>query len=192
MGGPGPGESKGVYGHFGSPADDHQREAEHLRRMQDLEHLKQIIMQWNANRLDLFELSMPNEELEFTGVMRFYYQAQDLGSGQKVATKCIRVSSTATNKAVIETLIEKFRPDMKMLEVPEYALYEIHESGERKLNPEEKPLLVQLNWHKDDREGRFLLRRIDEPTIMSHTGKEKTGEQTTDPTFKRKLSKREK
>ena len=35
----------------------------------------------------------------------------------KVATKCIRVSSTATNKAVIETLIEKFRPDMKMLEV---------------------------------------------------------------------------
>ena len=61
--------------------------------------------------------------------MRFYYQAQDLGSGQKVATKCIRVSSTATNKQIIETLIEKFRPDMKMLEVPEYALYEIHESG---------------------------------------------------------------
>merc|ERR1712110_643768 len=146
----------------------HQREAEHLRRMRDLEHLKQIIMQWNANRLDLFELSMPNEELEFTGVMRFYYQAQDMDSGQKVATKCIRVSSTATNKAVIETLIEKFRPDMKMLEVPEYALYEIHESGERKLNPEEKPLLVQLNWHKDDREGRFLLRRIDEVTQMAH------------------------
>merc|ERR1712110_64847 len=146
----------------------HQREAEHLRRMQDLEHLKQIIMQWNANRPDLFELSMPNEELEFTGVMRFYYQAQDMDSGQKVATKCIRVSSTATNKAVIETLIEKFRPDMKMLEVPEYALYEIHESGERRLGLEEKPLLVQLNWHKDDREGRFLLRRIDEVTQMAH------------------------
>merc|ERR1712223_166020 len=161
-------------GRQGPGPGDHQREAEHLRRMQDLEHLKQIIMQWNANRLDLFELSMPNEDLEFTGVMRFYYQAQDLGSGQKVATKCIRVSSTATNKQIIETLIEKFRPDMKMLEVPEYALYEIHESGERKLNPEEKPLLVQLNWHKDDREGRFLLRRIDEPTIMSHQGKEKT------------------
>ena len=32
--GPGPGESKGVYGHFGSPADEHQREADHLRRMQ--------------------------------------------------------------------------------------------------------------------------------------------------------------
>ena len=83
-----------------------------------------------------------------------------MGSGQKVATKCIKVSSTAVTREIIETLIEKFRPDMKMLEVPEYALYEIHESGERRLNPEEKPLLVQLNWHKDDREGRFLLRRI--------------------------------
>lgn len=35
---------------------------------------------------------------------------------------------------------------------------------ERKLGVDEKPLLVQLNWHKDDREGRFLLRRIDEKT----------------------------
>merc|ERR1712115_594934 len=139
-----------------------------IRKKQDLETLKQIITQWNANRLDLFELSVPNEDLEFTGVMRFYYQAQDLGSGQKVATKCIRVSSTATNKQIIETLIEKFRPDMKMLEVPEYALYEIHESGERRLGLDEKPLLVQLNWHKDDREGRFLLRRIDEATQMAH------------------------
>jgi hypothetical protein len=29
---------------------------------------------------------------------------------------------------------------------------------------DEKPLLVQLNWHMDDREGRFLLRRIDDKT----------------------------
>ena len=117
--------------------------------------------------------------------MRFYYQSNDMGSGQKVATKCIRVSSTATTKTIIETLIEKFRPDMKMLEVPEYALYEIHESGERKLEAEEKPLLVQLNWHKDDREGRFLLRRMDEPSHMPEPAKE-------DSSFKRKLSKREK
>ena len=109
--------------------------------------------------------------MEFHGVMRFYYQSSDMGSGQKVATKCIRVASTATTREIIETLIEKFRPDMKMLEVPEYALYEIHESGERKLGSEEKPLLVQLNWHKDDREGRFLLRRMDEPTMsISNTG----------------------
>lgn len=38
---------------------------------------------------------------------------------------------------------------------------------ERKLGVEEKPLLVQLNWHKDDREGRFLLRRIDEKTNVN-------------------------
>lgn len=50
--------------------------------------------------------------------MRFYFQ----DAGQKVATKCIRVSSTATTQAVIETLIEKFRPDMRMLEVCDYIL----------------------------------------------------------------------
>ena len=50
--------------------------------------------------------------------MRFYYQSHDASTtGQKVATKCIRVSSTATTKLIIENLIEKFRPDMKMLEV---------------------------------------------------------------------------
>ena len=32
---------------------------------------------------------------------------------------------------------------------------------ERRLADDEKPLLVQLNWNKDDREGRFLLRRVD-------------------------------
>jgi len=71
----------------------------------------------------IFEL----QELLFHGVMRFYFQ--EPGTGQKVATKCIRVASDATSQAVIETLIEKFRPDMRMLSVPEYALYEIHENG---------------------------------------------------------------
>lgn len=43
------------------------------------------------------------------------------------------------------------------------ALYEIHENGEeRRLGEPERPLFVQLNWHSDDREGRFLLKRIDE------------------------------
>lgn len=65
------------------------------------------------------------QDLEFHGVMRFYFQ----DSGQKVATKCIRVASDATTTVVIETLIEKFRPDMRMLSIPEYALYEIHENG---------------------------------------------------------------
>ena len=33
---------------------------------------------------------------------------------------------------------------MKMLEMPEYALFEIHEFGERRLGPEEKPLLGKV------------------------------------------------
>lgn len=53
------------------------------------------------------------------------------------------------------------------------------------LAPEEKPLLVQLKWHHDDREGRFLLRRIDEVSRMPEPTQE-------DNSFKRKLSKREK
>ncbi|KAG5672262.1 hypothetical protein PVAND_002403 [Polypedilum vanderplanki] len=150
------------------------------KRMLDREALRSVIQQWNANRLDLFELSEPSENLEFHGVMRFYFQ----DVGQKVATKCIRVQSDATVADVIETLIEKFRPDMRMLSVPNYALYEVHANGEeRKLNPDEKPLLVQLNWHVDDREGRFLLKDLDQkPTTLDNT----------DTNFKRKLSKREK
>lgn len=33
---------------------------------------------------------------------------------------------------------------------------------ERKLSDDEHPLMVQLNWAKDDLEGRFLLRRMDD------------------------------
>ncbi|XP_052123396.1 afadin [Frankliniella occidentalis] len=161
------------------------------KKAADREALRHVIQQWNANRLDIFELSEPNEELEFHGVMRFYFQ----DSGQKVATKCIRVASDATSQAVIETLIEKFRPDMRMLSIPEYALYEIHENGdERRLGTEEKPLLVQLNWHKDDREGRFLLRRINDKTNVSVTFQKMPANtfQEEGTSFKRKLSKREK
>ena len=47
-----------------------------------------------------------------------------------------------------------------------FKLFQIHENGEeRKLDDEEKPLLVQLMWHRDDREGRFLLRRDRMPVI---------------------------
>ena len=37
---------------------------------------------------------------------------------------------------------------------------------ERKLKDDEYPLLVQLNWGKDDREGRFLLKNMDEKTHL--------------------------
>lgn len=58
--------------------------------------------------------------------MKFYYQYQDV-RGQKVATKCIRVSNTATVEDVIEVLVQKFRPDLRMLpNLASYALYEVH------------------------------------------------------------------
>ena len=119
-----------------------------LKKQQDRLTLTNIIENWNTNRLDMFALTLPNSELEFSGVMRFYYQqqetAQEKAGQEKVATKCVRVESMQNTCEVVEVLIEKFRPDMKMLEVPEYALFEIHETGERRLGPNEKPLLVQL------------------------------------------------
>ncbi|KAJ4921635.1 hypothetical protein JOQ06_027717, partial [Pogonophryne albipinna] len=125
-------------------------------REEERRKLADIINHWNANRLDLFEISRPTEDLEFHGVMRFYFQDRVAGN---FATKCIRVSSTATTQDVIETLAEKFRPDMRMLSSPKYSLYEVHVSGEeRQLDLDEKPLVVQLNWNKDDREGRFVLK----------------------------------
>ncbi|CAJ0577570.1 unnamed protein product, partial [Mesorhabditis spiculigera] len=120
------------------------------------EQLSRLVKQWNENRLDLFHLTQPTEDLEIEGVMRFYFQ----DVGERVSTKCIRVSSTATTRAVIDALVEKFVPDLKMLTDPEYSLWEVHEGGEeRKLDLEEKPLVVQLMWHRDDREGRFLLKK---------------------------------
>ncbi|XP_063821202.1 afadin-like [Ostrinia nubilalis] len=154
------------------------------KRMLDREALRNMIQQWNANRLDLFELSEPNENLEFHGVMRFYFQ----DSGQKIATKCIRVASDATVSDVIETLIEKFRPDMRMLSLGSYSLWETHgPDDERRLEPHEKPLLVQLNWHTEDREGRFLLKCLSNNEVPL-SGVNEKGDQN----FKRKLSKREK
>lgn len=76
--------------------------------------------------LYFFLLFFSLQELEFHGVMRFYFQDRVAGN---FATKCIRVSSTATTQDVIETLAEKFRPDMRMLSSPKYSLYEVHVSG---------------------------------------------------------------
>ncbi|KAK6105381.1 Ras association (RalGDS/AF-6) domain family protein [Brugia pahangi] len=137
-----------------------------LAKEVEREALWQLVDQWNENRLDLFNLSYPTEDLEIHGVMRFYFQE----SKDKVLTKCIRVSSTATTRAVISALVDKFHPDLKMLSNPEYTLWEVHENGdERCLAPNEKPLLVQLNWHKDDREGRFLLRAHHNITSVKDT-----------------------
>uniref|UniRef100_A0A452U4A6 Afadin n=1 Tax=Ursus maritimus TaxID=29073 RepID=A0A452U4A6_URSMA len=135
----------------------------------------------------------PGKDLEFHGVMRFYFQDKAAGN---FATKCIRVSSTATTQDVIETLAEKFRPDMRMLSSPKYSLYEVHVSGEeRRLDIDEKPLVVQLNWNKDDREGRFVLKNENDalpPKKAQSNGPEKQEKEGVIQNFKRTLSKKEK
>ncbi|XP_044277127.1 afadin isoform X7 [Varanus komodoensis] len=160
-------------------------------REEERRKLADIINHWNANRLDLFEISPPTEDLEFHGVMRFYFQDKAAGN---FATKCIRVSSTATTQDVIETLAEKFRPDMRMLSSPKYSLYEVHVSGERRLDIDEKPLVVQLNWNKDDREGRFVLKNENDalPAKAQSNGPEKQEKEGVIQNFKRTLSKKEK
>ncbi|KAG8504740.1 Afadin [Galemys pyrenaicus] len=161
-------------------------------RDEERRKLADIIQHWNANRLDLFEISQPTEDLEFHGVMRFYFQDKAAGN---FATKCIRVSSTATTQDVIETLAEKFRPDMRMLSSPKYSLYEVHVSGEeRRLDVDEKPLVVQLNWNKDDREGRFVLKNENDaiPAKVQSNGPEKQEKEGVIQNFRRTLSKKEK
>ncbi|KAK1337857.1 hypothetical protein QTO34_000958 [Cnephaeus nilssonii] len=196
------------------------------------------------------DLAFPGrQDLEFHGVMRFYFQDKAAGN---FATKCIRVSSTATTQDVIETLAEKFRPDMRMLSSPKYSLYEVHVSGgyeglayvsnaspecevgqpqcgwvsegsgeedslsaslsagtgnhgfpfliscfeeERRLDVDEKPLVVQLNWNKDDREGRFVLKNENDaapPKKAQSNGPEKQEKEGVIQNFKRTLSKKEK
>ncbi|XP_049641106.1 afadin isoform X2 [Suncus etruscus] len=162
-------------------------------RDEERRKLADIIRHWNANRLDLFEISQPTEDLEFHGVMRFYFQDKAAGN---FATKCIRVSSTATTQDVIETLAEKFRPDMRMLSSPRYSLYEVHVSGEeRRLDIDEKPLVVQLNWNKDDREGRFVLKNENDALPLKKAqsnGPDKQEKEGVIQNFKRTLSKKEK
>ncbi|XP_018537246.1 LOW QUALITY PROTEIN: afadin [Lates calcarifer] len=152
---------------------------------EEREKLAKVIRQWNDNRLDLFEISQPNENLEFHGIMRFYFE--DHGDGN-VATKCLRVCSNSPTHEIIETLSEKFRPDMKML-TTSYSLYEIHAKKERKLDMDERPLIVQLNWNSDNREGRFVLKKDQESFQENCHEKEKGG---MIQNFKRTLSRKEK
>ena len=118
--------------------------------------------------------------------MRFYFQ----DAGEKVSTKCIRVESTASTDDIIKVLIEKFRPDMKSLSSPkDYAIYETHADGvERKLSPTERPLWIQLDWGKEGREGRFLLKNENAKTVDF----DMNGEGVSLLRDKKRLSKREK
>lgn len=67
-------------------------------------------------------LPLSPQSLEFHGVMRFYFEDHD---GGNVATKCLRVCSSSSTRELIQTLSEKFRPNLKEL-MGKYSLYEIH------------------------------------------------------------------
>ncbi|MED6279029.1 hypothetical protein CHARACLAT_030285, partial [Characodon lateralis] len=96
--------------------------------------------------------------LVFHGVIRFYFEDYTEGS---VATKCLRVCSSSSTREVIETLSEKFRPDIEK-QSTDYSLYEIHKYKERKLDLGERPLVIQLSWTSNNREGRFVLKKKQE------------------------------
>ncbi|XP_036810417.1 afadin isoform X1 [Oncorhynchus mykiss] len=154
---------------------------------EEWQRLADIIQHWNNTRLDLFEISLPCKNLEFHGVMRFYFEDHVAGN---VATKCLRISSTTTTGEVIETLSEKFRPDMKMLNTP-YFLFEVHANKEeRQLDLSEKPLVVQLNWNTHNREGRFVLKKDKDIIVHDNSPEKKKGGMIQN--FKRTLSRKEK
>lgn len=99
-------------------------------------------------------------------MMRFYFQDKAAGN---FATKCIRVSSTATTQDVIETLAEKFRPDMRMLSSPKYSLYEVHVSGGQCVSP---PVCVggSLAGHRPARFNTAVLFNHISAVLLSASG----------------------
>ncbi|KAK2879147.1 hypothetical protein Q8A67_019938 [Cirrhinus molitorella] len=162
---------------------DHDAETD----TEDRRRLQENIQKWNSTRLSLFEMTEPDEDSLFHGVVRFYLQDHISGN---CATKCICISSTSSTQEVIETLLEKFQHDGTS-QPSSYSLYEVLKNEEeRKLDLLEKPLLLQLNWNKDT-DGQFVLRN-DSCVIVQNgclENKEKVG---VIENFKRTLSRKEK
>ncbi|XP_077094296.1 afadin-like [Siphateles boraxobius] len=157
------------------------------RGPEERRRLQENIRQWNSNRLSLFEITEPDEDSVFHGVVRFYLQDHISGN---CATKCICISSSTTTKEVIETLLEKFQCDETLNPFP-YSLFEVLKNQEdRQMDLSEKPLVVHLNWSKDT-DGQFVLRN--DTSVTSQNGclenKEKVG---VFENFKRTLSRKEK
>ncbi|CAH8601835.1 unnamed protein product [Heterobilharzia americana] len=121
------------------------------------------IKEWNSTRLDLFKISEPNKRNEFSGVVRFFFRGDD----GKYQSKCLRITNTATARHLVNVLVEKFHPDLRMLTAGRYAIYEYHtNTGERRLGADEAPLLVQLDWTTENQEGRFILRDESKPQTI--------------------------
>lgn len=59
---------------------------------------------------------------EFNGVVRFFFRGDD----GKYQSKCIRITNTDTARYLVNILVEKFHPDLRMLTAGRYAIYEYH------------------------------------------------------------------
>ncbi|XP_055010423.1 afadin [Boleophthalmus pectinirostris] len=117
--------------------------------------------------------------------MRFYLEDS---SGENIATKCLRVSSVWTTEHLLHLLSEKISPDLKRLSGA-LCLWEVQAGKERRLEPEERPLVAQLNWNRNNREGRFVLK-----TEKDKGEKENSSDQKSSvmQNFRRSLSKKDK
>jgi afadin len=90
-----------------------------------------LVNEWNRRKFDLFSISLPKEEnLEFNGIMRFYYQEES----KKVLSKCIRVTSKASTENLILILCEKFiRIRKEAIHAKDYSIYEFFSETGNKL-----------------------------------------------------------
>ena len=86
------------------------------------------MVKFNGLHIELQFFNCTFQNLEFSGNMRFYFQEPG-SKDTKVQTKVLRVSSSDTTDEVMKVLVSKFHPDMKMLTMPNYSLYEVHETG---------------------------------------------------------------
>ncbi|KAL3102765.1 hypothetical protein niasHS_001214 [Heterodera schachtii] len=133
--------------------------------------LCETIERWNATVMDMFAISLPDENTEFRGVIRFHLHHQNHQRQQQqsspssttgaLATKCMRVSSMHTVAQVVDALVAKFHGEADAMHMAattpasaSYSLWEVHDhddngtSGisERHMDADERPLLVQLGW----------------------------------------------
>ncbi|KAL3100091.1 hypothetical protein niasHS_000702 [Heterodera schachtii] len=136
------------------------------------EKLCETIERWNATAMDMFAISLPDENMEFRGVIRFHLHEQQRQRRQQqsshsltttgaLATKCMRVSSMDTVAQVVDALVAKFHAEPNAMHmaattpaIASHSLWEVHDDDnngmggirERHMDADERPLLVQLGW----------------------------------------------
>ncbi|KAJ7394255.1 Mllt4p [Desmophyllum pertusum] len=116
-------------------------------RQEEREYLRKVIAEWKRESFGhLLKLASPNEDLEYRGVMRFFFQ----DAGANMAQKCVRVTSGEKCGGCHKNPGRKISPGYENAFESNYSLYEFYQHGDsRKLSKEDRPLVVQLSWQKD-------------------------------------------